>query len=168
LGVLSGEQRSEAPIRRVDDALLAICERFHRAVAPLKVRRRGKQVINFADEYDVQDVFGVILKCAYGDVRSEEWTPSYAGGAARIDFVISDSKTATELKRARPQQQIANELIIDIARYAKRQDIQKLVCFVYDPDGYLRVDAAQIEKDLSGRRTHDGVTLDVTVLVRPR
>lgn len=155
-------------IQKIDDLLLAICDRFHRAVVPLTERRRGKSVIDFSDEYDVQDVFGVLLRCAYEDVRAEEWTPSYSGTSARIDFVIKDTKTAAELKRARPQQKIGNELILDIARYAKHPDVENLVCFVYDPDSVLRGDAAQIEKDLSGRRIQDGRALDVTVLVRPR
>jgi DpnII restriction endonuclease len=154
--------------RAVDDRLLTICERFHRAIIHLSHRRKGRAVIDFADEYDVQDVFGTVLKCSYDDVRDEEWTPSYAGKAAKIDFVVADTRTATELKRARPRQKIADELIIDIARYAKRGDVDNLVCFVYDPDGLFLRDAAQTEKDLSGRRSHDNSSLDVTVLVRPK
>jgi hypothetical protein len=154
--------------RAVDDRLLAICERFHRAIIHLSHRRKGRPVIDFADEYDVQDVFGTVLKCSYDDVRDEEWTPSYAGKAAKIDFVIADTRTATELKRARPRQEIAEELIVDIARYAKRDSVDNLVCFIYDPDGLFLRDAAQIEKDLSGRRSHDNNSLDVTVLVRPK
>jgi REase_DpnII-MboI len=152
----------------VDSLLLAICERFHRAIVHLSHRRKGRPTIDFSDEYDVQDVFGTILKCSYNDVRDEEWTPSYGSKSARIDFVIADTKTATELKRARAKQQIDDELTIDIARYAKKPDVNRLVCFVYDPDGFLTRDAAQIEKDLSGHRTHDGCDLDVIVLIRPK
>src|SRR5206468_6357225 len=84
----------------VDDNLLSIYERFHRAIVHLSHRRQRHPVIDFADEYDVQDVCGTVLKCSYEDVRDEEWTPSYAGKSARIDFIISDIRTATELKRA--------------------------------------------------------------------
>jgi hypothetical protein len=155
-------------IANLDDQLLLICNRFHRATVHLTHRRKGRPTIDFSDEYDVQDVFGTVLKCFYEDVRDEEWTPSYAGKAAKIDFVISDTRTATELKRARPKQQIDEELTIDIAKYAKRPDIDRLVCFVYDPDGVLTRDAVQIEKDLSDHRTHNGHGLDVTVLIRPK
>jgi hypothetical protein len=151
----------------VDSLLLGICERFHRAVSHLAHRRKGKHNIDFSDEYDVQDVFGTILKSVYDDVRDEEWTPSYAGASARIDFVVADIHTAAELKRARPRQAIEDELILDIARYGKHPNVQRLVCFVYDPDGLLRRDAGQIETDLSGRRTHNGHELDVVVLIRP-
>jgi len=165
---LAGTEEMRPTVHELDGALLAICERFHRAVVPLIERRNGKPIIDFGDEYDVQDVFGVILRSSYDDVRAEEWTPSHGGKAARIDFVIADIGTATELKRARPRQQIADELTIDIARYAKRTDVDKLLCFVYDPESVLRKHARQIEKDLSGRRTHGGRSLDVTVLVRPK
>jgi len=161
-------QMPHAPGGELDDRLLSICEGFHRAIVHLSHRRKGRAVINFDDEYDVQDVFGTVLKCSYKDVRDEEWSPSYAGKAARIDFVIGDTRTATELKRARSQQQIADELIIDIARYAQRSDVDRLACFIYDPDGFLRRDAAQIEKDLSGDRIHNGHKLCVTVIIRPK
>jgi len=151
----------------LDDKLLAICERFHRAIVHLSHRRKGRPVIDFSNEYDVQDVFAMVLKCSYEDVRDEEWTPSYAGRAGKIDFVIGDIRTATELKRARSRQQIGDELIIDIARYAKRANVDRLVCFVYDPDDVLRRDASQIEKDLSRRRNENG-ELAVTVLIRPK
>jgi hypothetical protein len=165
----NGQTESPAGIaHEVDEKLVAICERFHRAVVHLSHRRRGRAVIDFSDEYDVQDVFGTVLKCIYDDVRKEEWTPSYAGKAGRIDFIITDVKTAAELKRARSRQQVAEELMIDIEKYAQRSDINRLVCYVYDPDGFLRRDAGQIERDLSGLRTHDGRTLDVIVLVRPK
>jgi REase_DpnII-MboI len=163
-----GAEVNHPPADQLDGLLLSICERFHRAIVRLTHRRKGQPIIDFSDEYDVQDVFGTVLKCSYEDVRDEEWTPSYAGKAARIDFIIVDTNTAIELKRARSRQQIADELTVDIAKYAKRQDVEKLVCFVYDPDGFLRGDAVQIEKDLSGHRTHNGRGLDVTVLIRPK
>ena len=153
---------------RVDSLLEGICDRFHRAGAHLSNRRKGKYSIDFSDEYDVQDVFGAIIKCCYDDVRDEEWTPSYGARAARIDFVIPVIETAAELKRARPKQAISDELILDIARYSKYPDVKKLVCFVYDPEGFLRRDATAIEADLSGKRSHNDKTLDVTVLIRPK
>jgi hypothetical protein len=153
---------------QIDSKLITICERFYRATVHLTHRRKGRPAIDFSDEYDVQDVFGTVLKCSYEDVRDEEWTPSYAGASARIDFVIKDIRTATELKRARASQKIADELTVDIARYARNSDVERLVCFVYDPDGLFRDNAVQIEKDLSGRRTDKDATIEVIVLIRPK
>ena len=155
-------------VEQVDDTLLAICERFHRAVVHLTHRRKGRPTIDFSDEYDVQDVFGTVLKCSFDDVRDEEWTPSYAGKAARIDFIIVDIDTATELKRARSHQEIADELTVDIVKYAKHPDVKRLVCFVYDPDGFLLHDAAQIERDLSRSHVQNDRVLEVIVLIRPK
>ena len=130
-------------------------------------RRKGKQPIDFSDEYDLQDVFGVVLKCLYKSVKDEEWTPSYAGSASRIDFVIEDCETATELKLAREDHKVGDELIVDIARYRSRPDVHTLVCFVYDPEGHLRRDAAEIEKTLSGKHSQDAASIGVRVIIRP-
>jgi REase_DpnII-MboI len=53
------------------------------------------------DEYDLQYVFGALLALASDDVRPEEWTPSYAGGSARVDFLLKDENVVLELKRTR-------------------------------------------------------------------
>lgn len=156
--------RPSAPANPV---LLGICEHFHRAIGHLVHRRKGKHPIVFRDEYDVQDVFGTIIKCCYEDVRDEEWTPSYAGRSKKIDFVIADIRTAAELKRARNGQDVARELAEDIMFYKRKEGVDTLVCFVYDPDNIFRKDAAQIEKDLSGHHTQDGHSLDVIVIIRP-
>jgi hypothetical protein len=150
-----------------DPALIAICDRFHRAVSHVTKRRKGKKPIDFSDEYDLQDVFGVILKCLYESVKDEEWTPSYAGSAARIDFLIEDIATAAELKLARPNHKVGDELVVDIGRYRSRPDIRTLVCFVYDPEGHLGRDASELEKTLSGRHAQDASSIAVRVLIRP-
>jgi hypothetical protein len=150
-----------------DSELTAICDRFHRAVSHVSKRRKGKQPIDFSDEYDLQDIFGLVLKCQYDAVRDEEWTPSYAGSAGRIDFVIEDCETAAELKLARENHKVGDELIVDIARYRSRPDVRTLVCFVYDPEGHLRRDAAEIEKTLSGTHSQDSASISVRVIIRP-
>lgn len=40
------------------------------------------------DEYDVQDLPHALLLLYFDDVRAEEWTPSYAGKSARMDFLL--------------------------------------------------------------------------------
>lgn len=151
----------------VDAKLTALCDNFHRAVSHVAKRRKGKNPIDFSDEYDLQDVFGVVLKCIYKSVKDEEWTPGYAGSASRIDFVIEDCETATELKLARENHKVADELIIDIARYRSRRDVRTLVCFIYDPEGHLRRHAAEIEKELSGTHSQDSASIAVRVIIRP-
>jgi hypothetical protein len=151
----------------IDPKLVAICDRFHRAGSHVAKRRQGKQPIDFSDEYDLQDVFGLVLKCAYESVKDEEWTPSYGGSAGRIDYIVEDTQTAAELKLARLNHKVGDELLVDIGRYRSRADVRTLVCFVYDPMGHLRRDASEIEKSLSGRHAQDDSSIAVRVIIRP-
>jgi len=84
-------------------------------------------------------------------IRSEEYTPSYAGGSSRIDFLLKSQKIAIEIKHASASlrdKQIGDQLMIDIGRYQSHPDCQRLVCFVYDPGGNLK-NPSGLESDLS-------------------
>ena len=99
------------------------------------------------------------------DIRPEEWTPSYAGTASRQDFLLKDEKIVIETKKTRKglnNKELANELIIDIARYTAHPDCKKLICFVYDPENRIK-NPRGFEKDLS--KTTDELT--VVVYIRP-
>ena len=50
------------------------------------------------DEYDVQDLFHALLTIYFEDIRKEEWSPSYAGGASRMDFLLPDLLTFDTVK----------------------------------------------------------------------
>ena len=58
--------------------------------------------------------------------------------------------------------ELANELIIDIARYTAHPDCKKLICFVYDPENRIK-NPKGFENDLS--KTTDELT--VIVYIRP-
>jgi len=65
--------------------------------------------------------FHALLRLFYDDIREEPWTPSYAGGASRMDFFLREIGTAMETKMARPTlsaRQLGDELIVDIERYS--------------------------------------------------
>jgi hypothetical protein len=107
-----------------------------------------------------------LLRIFFEDVRDEEWTPSYAGGASRMDFLLPDEQTVLEVKKTRNglgSKEIGDQLLIDIAKYQQHPKCKRLICFVYDPDGRV-TNARGLEKDLS--RKHDD--LRVEVLVCPR
>jgi hypothetical protein len=94
-----------------------------------------------------------ILRLHFDDVRPEEWTPSYAGNSSRIDFLLPRERTIVEVKMTRQalgQREVADELIIDIARYAKAPNVDSLICFVYDPQKRCPNPAA-LENDLTQR-----------------
>ena len=102
----------------------------------------------------------------FPDVRSEEWNPSYAGGASRSDFLLKPQETVIEVKKSRKglgPKKLGEELIIDISKYKTRPDYKNMICFVYDPDLWI-TNPHGIENDLSGVR--EGMW--VTVIIAPK
>jgi hypothetical protein len=148
------------------DAIELLCERFHAVVKQLRKRRQSRATIDVQDEYDVQDLLHALLRIFFDDVRPEEWTPSFAGKSSRMDFLLPKEKTVVEIKKARPTLtagELGTELIDDAARYKSHPSCKRLVCFVYDPEGYI-ANPTGIEADLS--RPIDG--LEVKIIIMPR
>lgn len=157
-----------APVDRTPGEIIElICNRFHTVTRQLKKRGRGKPAVEIADEYDVQYLMRALLYLFFEDVRPEEWTPSYAGKSARVDFLLKVEKTVLEIKHARPtltEKELGDELIIDIRRYqATHPDCQSLYCFVYDPEGYID-NPRGMENDLS--KVTEG--MQVKVIIAPK
>ncbi|SRR6266550_1436254 len=153
---------SQGAIARLEQ----ICQRFHLVARQLRDRHESRSTLEIEDEYDVQDLLHALLRLDFEDVRPEEWTPSYAGGSARMDFLLKQEKAVVEVKKTRKglaSRQIGDELIVDIARYKNHPECERLVCFVYDPDGRIG-NPAELETDLSGEQDN----LEVLVVVAPR
>lgn len=155
-----------APALTVIEEIRRLCERFHLVVRQLRSRHDGRPPLDIEDEYDVQDLLHALLHIRFDDIRREEWTPSYAGGASRMDFLLKAEQTVIETKRSRKgldAKRLGEELIVDIQRYQSHQDCKRLVCFVYDPDGRIS-NPRGIERDLSGSRSE----IEVVVVIAPR
>lgn len=123
--------------REAIDVVIASCRRFHMAVRQLRKRHGDRAAFDVDDEYDVQDLLRALLSLHFDDIRPEEWTPSYAGGSARIDFLIRPHMILVEVKKTRrglTDRQLGNELLEDIARYGQLERARTLVCFIYDPE----------------------------------
>ena len=75
-----------------DEVLERIFQKFHRVARQLRNRHNGRPTLDVNDEYDVQDLLHALLKMYFDDVRPEEWTPSYAGKSARMDFLLKTKK----------------------------------------------------------------------------
>lgn len=152
--------------RKAAEALIQhLCDRFPLLTNTLQQRHDNRPTITMTDEYDVQDLLGATLKLHFTDVRPEEWTPSYAGNASRMDFLLKNEQVVVEAKMTRHnlgQKDVANQLAVDILRYQAHQDCKTLVCFVYDPTGKCKNPTA-LENDL----TKDHGALRVIVIVRP-
>jgi hypothetical protein len=160
----SSEAESGAVFQQ--QALQAIIEKFHYVATQLKNRYNGKPTIVIEDEYDVQDLMNALLRINFEDVRKEEYTPSYAGGSTRIDFLLKREKILIEVKKTRPtlkDKDVGNQLIVDIAHYKSHPDCKHLICFVYDPDNLI-VNPRGLEDDLNKSTSEEMI---VEVYVRP-
>lgn len=128
-----------------------IARRFYLAARQLTRRYNDRTKLDIRDEYDVQDLLHALLRLHFDDVRPEEWTPSYAGGASRMDFLLKTERIVVEAKMTRSgltAKAVGDELLIDIGRYQAHPDCQTLICFVYDPDGHI-ANPEGLENDLS-------------------
>lgn len=162
LSVAAPSKATTAPA----DIVTTICKGFHRAARQLRSRHKSRETLKVEDEYDVQDLLHAFLVLHFSDVRAEEYTPSYAGGSARMDFLLKKEKVVIEVKRTRDglgDKEVGEQLIIDIARYKSHKDCKLLVCFVYDPEGRIG-NPRGLESDLAALATPD---LGVVVYIEP-
>lgn len=128
-----------------------VCNRFPEVSRQLEDRYSDRETIVVEDEYDVQDLLHGLLKIFFGDIRAEEWAPSYGGSSPRIDFLLKNETIAIEVKitrSGRGNKEIKQELSEDKEHYRSHPDCEHLVCYVYDP-GYEIENPAGFENDLS-------------------
>lgn len=141
-----------------------IFNRFHKVARQLRTRHNSRTTLEINDEYDVQDLLHALLLLHFQDVRPEEWTPSYAGGSLRMDFLLKDEGIVIEVKKTRASmtaKTLGEELLIDREKYKVHPDCKKLYCFVYDPEGLLG-NPVGIKRDLE-KGTEDFIE----VFIRP-
>jgi hypothetical protein len=147
-------------------ALRLVCGRFHSVATQLRSRYDDRETLKVADEYDVQDLMHALLRIFFDDIRPEEWTPSYAGQSARMDFLLKAEKIAIETKKTRKGlgvRETGAQLILDIEHYKKHPECEHLVCFIYDPDNKI-ANPRGLESDL----TREEGQFSVTVFVVPK
>ncbi len=109
-------------------------------VRQLRSRHDRRPTLDVEDEYDAQDLLHCLLRLYFDDIRPEEWTPSYAGGCSRMDFLLKNESIAIEVKKTRKglgQKELGDQLIVDKESYHEHPSCKNLFCFVYDPDGVL-------------------------------
>jgi hypothetical protein len=143
------------PVQRPTmDKLLHIVKALPEVANQLTKRRKDHGVprptLKIDDEYDVQDLLHSLLLIDFSDVRSEEWTPSFAGASKRTDFLLYDEAIVIEVKKTRPaltQRVVSEELTVDIAAYRTHPRAKHLVCVVWDRDRILKNPTA-LKKDL--------------------
>ena len=89
----SVERIVENQAEAIWDKIEIILARFHQVVRQLLQRHDNRPTLDINDEYDMQDLLHALLWLFFDDIRAEEWTPSYAGGASRADFLLKAEKT---------------------------------------------------------------------------
>ena len=144
-----------------------VFNRFHQVTRQLRSRRDERPTLDVSDEYDVQDLLHSLLKLYFDDIRPEEWTPSYAGGSSRMDFLLKNEQLVIEVKKTRDNlrdRSIGEQLIVDIAKYKEHPDCRTLVCFIYDAEGLI-ANPTGLENDLNSSSTDE---LSVWVYVFPK
>jgi hypothetical protein len=146
--------------------IVKICNSFHVVARQLRQRHSNRATLAIEDEYDVQDLFHALLRLFFEDVRAEEWTPSYAGGSSRVDFLLPQEKIVVELKKTRNglgEKEVGSHLLIDIVRYQSHPDCKNLICFVYDPEGRIG-NPKGLENDLNNLSSE---RINIITLIRP-
>ena len=131
---------NESVSLNTDEEIGRLFRLFHRVARQLRSRYDNRPTISIEDEYDVQDLLHALLRLYFDDVRPEEWTPSYAGKSARMDFLLKEEKIVIEVKKTRKglgDKELGDQLIIDVERYKIHPDCKKLICFIYDPEGRI-------------------------------
>ncbi len=151
---------------RNPDEIIRLAERLHRVVRQLRERYDRRATLDVNDEYDVQDLFHSLLTLYFDDIRKEEWTPTYAGGASRMDLLLPELESVVEIKKTRPSmstKELGEQLIIDISKYSKHPQCRTLYCVVYDPEGRIS-NPRGVENDLNC----DKGEISVRVMIVPK
>lgn len=161
-----GDDQDE--VAKLDPAISVerICNRIPLVVRQLRGRYDSRETLEVADEYDLQDLLHALLYLFFDDVRTEEYTPSYAAKASRMDFLLKNESIVIETKMTRKglgAKEVGEQLIIDIARYKNHPCCKKLFCLIYDPEHRIN-NPRGLEADLSKKTD----SLYVKVFVVPR
>ncbi len=130
-----------------------VLKRFRAVARQLATRSRGRPSLVLNDEYDVQYLLGALLAIDFDDVRPEEPSGSVAGRAVRIDFLCKRERVVIEVKKTREalkDKEVGDELLLDIARYKANREYSTMICFVYDPDHFIR-NPAGLKTDLENQ-----------------
>jgi hypothetical protein len=136
------EPTSQSPQAGPDPVELVktLCYRFHSVARQLRLRGEYRGTLSVEDEIDVQDLLHALLRIQFEDIGTDEWTPSYSGGAPRTTFLLNDSRLAVIVKKTRPglnAKDLTDQLRIDAERYRSHDRCTTLLCFIYDPEGRI-------------------------------
>jgi hypothetical protein len=143
-----------------------LCSRFHRVAKQMQSRYDNRETMHMEDEHDIHDLLHALLMLEHDDVRPIEWTPIYADGKPRTDFLLKMEQVVIIAKKSRiglSAGELAEQLKVDLQKYLQHPDCKTLVCFVYDPEGNI-VNPHALEHELSEEQ--NGIT--VRFIIAPK
>ncbi|GAB4021394.1 hypothetical protein GCM10028773_30010 [Spirosoma koreense] len=149
------------------EQLALLFSRFHKVAQSLRHRHSNRETLIIKDEYDVQDLLHSLLLIHFDDIRTEDYSPSYAGANSRTDFVLKDAQIVIEIKMTNDHladREVGAQLLIDIGRYRGHPECKILVIFIYDKGDHIRNKAGLIN-DLERMSTSE---VTVKVFICPR
>ena len=140
-----------------------VCLRFHAVARQLRLRKDYRATLEVEDDYDLQDLLCALLKGEFDEVGTDEWTPPYAGGAARTAFLLHGDRIAVVAKKTRSgltPTDLADQVAADSSRFTGRDHCRTLFYFIYDPEGRIG-SPKRLETDLTS--VSDRYMIDVLV-----
>jgi len=143
-----------------------LCSRFHAIATQLQSRTGGRATLRVEDEDDVRDLLRALLILEHEDIRPQVWTPNYAEGSPRMDFLLRIERMVVVARMARDgwgTGELKAQLAEDIQHYRERPECGTLVYFVYDPERRIPKPRG-VETSLSDEV--DGLT--VRVIIAPK
>lgn len=147
------------------ELLSNLFNKFHSVAIQLRSRHNNRNTLDVIDEYDVQDLLHSLLKLHFKDIRNEEWTPSYAGGSSRMDFLLKEEEIVIEVKKTRvglDDKVLGKQLIEDKAKYQTHPNCKRLICFTYDPEGRI-LNPQGLQNDLNS----EDEKFTVEIIIKP-
>ncbi|GGA95708.1 hypothetical protein [Mucilaginibacter rubeus] len=155
--------------KQAEEMVRDILNNFSNAVQKVvKERRKGHPAYAIVDEYDVQDILYVILKCVFPLLRDEDPIPKVGGKSTKIDLILRQEDILIEVKMIKSadsnETHFIEQLKVDFESYHECKWLKKLFCFVWDPYKKTR-DIANFH-DLNGIRNKNEHTFDVEVIVK--
>ena len=144
-----GEIQQQKLTIKARPRILLLCKRFHLVARKLQDRHAGRSTLVIEDEYDVQDLFGSLLRLDFDDIRKEEWTPSYAGKSARVDFLLKRENIVIEIKRLDhlwEQKKLATNSSLILEDIKNIQDVERsfVLCTIQSSELEIRLNLKMI------------------------
>lgn len=151
-----------------DDVVRSVMGNFSNSVKKItQGRRKGHQLFEIKDEYDVQDILYVILKSIFPTLRDEDPIAKVGDSSTKIDLIIREEDILIEVKMIKESDTNENKFIeqlkVDIESYHECKWLRRLFCFVWDP-GKKTKDTFNFTS-LNGQREKNGNRFEVEVIV---